>query len=99
MQVISASRCVMKNMSLLALFTAGSCLAFVGCNACNPRPNPQPCPQPAPYFPGNGPGPAPMPKGQTYLPEPPIAPVPINSQSKSIDTFGAQKDLAWQPGG
>jgi protein tyrosine phosphatase (PTP) superfamily phosphohydrolase (DUF442 family) len=89
----------MRRTLLFGFIVAGLSLGQVGCKSSGACP--QPAPPPGPIL-GPAPGPvlapAPMPKGTPWLPEPPIAPVPMDSQSKSIDPYVYQKDVAWTDG-
>jgi hypothetical protein len=88
----------MRRMFVFGMVAAGVSLAQIGCKSnglwCS---SPQPGTQSGPIVVGPGPGAAPVPQGGTqWLPEPPVGPAPIGSQSSSNFPNGNQKDIAWK---
>jgi protein tyrosine phosphatase (PTP) superfamily phosphohydrolase (DUF442 family) len=87
----------MRRALTFSFAVAGLALLPIGCKSSGTCPAPTPGPVLAPA-PGPVYAPAPMPKGMPWLPEPPIAPAPVDTQSKSIDPYLPQKDAVWAPG-
>src|SRR5438132_10646742 len=92
------SRTFLKPLSAAALALS----VISGCHHGCPRPTPGPNAQPFVVAPPPGPGAAPfapLPKGAAPLPEPPIPPAPVPTQSKSFDPGQLLPDQDWKPGG
>jgi protein tyrosine phosphatase (PTP) superfamily phosphohydrolase (DUF442 family) len=89
----------MARTLMVGFIVAELFLGQAGCKSSGTCPQPGPPPGPI-LVPGPGPvlAPAPMPRSTPWLPEPPIAPAPMDSQSKSIDPYVYQKDVAWTQG-